>query len=921
MLMRVKQLSLSLLLIAGSMAVGATPVLLHSAHNIEEYQLKNGMRVILAENPKENRVYMNTIYFTGSLNDPQGKGGLAHLLEHLAFKGTKDVPGEEFQRRLDQYTLSNNASTGYYATQYSNVIRAEQKAINQILYLEAQRMQHLVLQDQFIPKEIDIVKREREVRLDNPSAVIRDQIMKAAYGNQHLGRSPIGDLAELESIGLPELQQYYQNWYAPNNAVLVLTGKFNKAQLIKQIDQEFSPLQKRDLPQAAAKIEFDLNRMQQRHFSVAKGSDYIYMNLYMQPKEQRLKTALAVAPYLYSLEPSGKLYAPMVKSGLATGVVAVNETDQERNIFLVGAEYPPQHAAQTVNKALIEQVETSPANFNATELQRIKDMNKNAVNTLLKSSSGVMALISNYVIDRDGKWQAFFSDQKELQALDIQQVNQSLNEFLTAKNRISASIIPTPEDQKKAATEPVENQTKTLDQQTVAVEVLKDAKTYKTEVKSYVKTAKSKLNSVDQKIQRGSLENGVKYALFPTTTRDDKTYATISIDFGSAESLFERRELIGLTGYLVLRGSEQYERQKLIDESIKVNGNASVSGGSTNSFNIQISAQSEHFAEYFKFVLDNLKQPKFEQQEFELIRDQILATLDRSYTEPNAVLTLKLGQILEQYQPGHVLYHTDPERSKVEIKNLTNAQVKAFYHEFFNLKYAQVAVTGDFDAKNMQQLLAEELGDWPGQAKFERILPKYKAYPAQKHHVFAEPREFGSYAAVLTLPVNSEAQDSAALTVFNHILGNSQLSSRLAQELRENNGLVYGFDSSLNMNRYVESGALTISANYSAGQSARVSEAIHKVLNELIKQGVTEQELEQAKAAILKRRLTNLEDERNIHRMLTNQLEHNENMQSRIQRDQAFAKLTIQDLNRVIKTYLKPNQLVEVMADQYGKTE
>lgn len=920
MLMRVKQLSLAVWLVAGSMTVAATPVLLHSAHNIQEYQLNNGMRVILAANPKESRVYMNTIYLSGSLNDPQGKGGLAHLLEHLAFKGTTQVPGEEFQRRLNQYTLSNNASTSYYATQYSNVIRAEQKAINEILHLEAQRMQHLVLQEKFIPTEIDIVKREREIRLDQPMSVLMDQMVKSAYGNQHLGRLPIGDLQELESIGLQELQQYYQDWYAPNNAVLVITGKFDQSTLLQQIDQQFSPIAKRALPQGAAKIKFDLQQMTQRQFSVAKGSDYLQLHFYMQPKDPNLSDALAFAPYLYSLEPTGKLYAPLVEAGVATGVVALDASDQERNVSVMAAVYSPKQDAQAVQQGLIEQVERSPARFNATELQRIKDMQKNGVENALKSSAAMLGIISQYVVDRDGQWQAFFSDQDKLQNIDVATVNRHLNQFLKAEHRITASVIPTPEDQKQAATQAPSTAAKTLDQQPVPEEVLKDVKTYKTEVKTYLKTAKTKLQQVDQQIQRGRLDNGVKYALFPTTTRDDKTYATISIDFGDADSLFNRSELIGLTAYLLLRGSEQYERQKLIDESIRVSGNAHVSS-SNNSFTIQISAKKQHFEDYFKFVVENLKQPKFEDKEFELIRQQTLASLDRAYTEPDTVAALKLAQLVEQYQPGDMRYHFDPELSKARLNQASNAQIKAFYQEFFNLKHAQVAVTGEFNPNQMQQLLAQQLGNWSGQAHFARILPRYQAYQAQQHHVLAEPREFGSYVALLTLPVSSEDQDAPALTVLNHILGNSQLSSRLAKELREKNGLVYGFSSRLSLNREVQSGALTIAANYSAGQAQQVSHAVHQVLNRLIQTGVTEQELAEAKAAILKRRVTNLEDERNIHKMLTSQLEHQENMQSRIERDRAFAKLSNKDIQRVIQRYIQPTQLIEVMADQYAKAE
>ena len=181
----------------------AKPVLVKSEQEISEYKLDNGMRIVLAPNQKENTVYMNTIYFTGSLNDPQGKGGLAHLLEHLAFKGTKNIAGESYQRQLDQYTLSNNASTEYYSTRYTNYIRPEQNAVDKVLELEAERMDKLVLKEQYVPAEIAIVRREREIRLDQPFSALLDQMWKSAYGNQSLGRLPIGDLEELKSIKAP----------------------------------------------------------------------------------------------------------------------------------------------------------------------------------------------------------------------------------------------------------------------------------------------------------------------------------------------------------------------------------------------------------------------------------------------------------------------------------------------------------------------------------------------------------------------------------------------------------------------------------------------------------------------------------------------------------------------------------------------
>ena len=312
MLMQLKQLTLSLCVLGFGTSTFAQTVLVKSEHQIEEYKLDNGFRVLLAPNDKENKVLVNTIYFTGALNDPKGKGGLAHLLEHLAFKGTENVKGEEFQRRLDQHTLMTNASTGYYSTKYTNIVRPEVNALNEIIHLEAERMDKLVLQEKFVPSEINIVMREREVRMDQPFAVLMDQMWKAAYGNESLGRLPIGDLPELKSIKMNELQTFYRNWYAPNNAVMVISGKFDKAEVLKQIDQQFSPIAARKLPAQAVVPLLNSSKIEPRKFQVKKGSDLARFNIYLNGKNDSIQPALSVAPYLFTLQPSGHLYSEMV---------------------------------------------------------------------------------------------------------------------------------------------------------------------------------------------------------------------------------------------------------------------------------------------------------------------------------------------------------------------------------------------------------------------------------------------------------------------------------------------------------------------------------------------------------------------------------------------------------------------------------
>ena len=918
MLMRFKQLTLSLCFLGLSTTAWSQTVLVKSEKNIEEYKLDNGFRVVLAPNNKENKIFVNTIYFTGSLNDPKGKGGLAHLLEHLAFKGTQDVKGDEFQRRLDQYTLMTNASTEYYSTRYTNIVRPEPQALNEILYLESQRMDKLVLQKKFVPSEIEIVKREREIRMDQPFSVLMDQMFKAAYGNQYLGRLPIGDLPELKSIQLDEVNKFYRTWYAPNNAVMVISGKFDKAEVLKNIDKNFSPIAARTIPASVQVPKLDSSKINPRNFLVQKGSDLAKFHIYMNGQNQKIQPALALSPLLYTMQPSGHLYQGLVETGISTAVQSTTWLDQDFNLVFLGAIYAPNNDEKKVESTLISQVENGKA-FDDIELKRVKTLMQNQADLIMNDATALGSRLSDYIVSSKGNWGQYFNDLDAVQKLNVNEVNQTLKLFLTPEHRIAGDIKPTPEEQKKALEQKKQQEKlKTLDQQQAAEEPLKDASIYKQEVSQYVKSSADYLQNTEKKIQRGKLKNGMQYALFPTQTRDDRVYATITLDFGTEKSLFDKGTVLDLTSYLLLRGSDKYTLQQVADKSIEAGG-AATATSADNGMTINIQARKDKFEDFFKFVVEVMKHPSFEQTQFDLIKSQSLASLDRPYTEPETVAALNLARLIEIYQPGDLRYHFEPEFAKKQLNQATQAQVKQLYNQFFAMNHAQIAITGDFDAKKMQQFIAQSFGSWSSSQPYQKILSTDTDYPAQKVHALSEQREFGNYQSILTFPVGVDHPDAPALIVFTNILGQSQLSSRLGQELREKNALVYGFGSDLQLDSDTNVGALTIEANYTAGRGEQVSQTVHHVLQKLLQNGVTEQELESAKADILKKRVTTLEDERSIHRMLNSQLERGKNMLDRGQRDRDIAKLSKADIDAVIKKYIKLDHFVEVMADQYGQ--
>jgi zinc protease len=610
----------------------------------------------------------------------------------------------------------------------------------------------------------------------------------------------------------------------------------------------------------------------------------------------------------------------MVETGIATNVQSTTWLDDDFNLVFMGAIYAPNHDAKKIDQSLISGVEQNPS-FNDVELKRVKNLIQNAHDNLMSSATAVGGMLSDYVVTSHGDWAQYFKDQQRIQNLTVNETNSTLKSFFTQQHRFHGDIQPTPEDQKKALEQKqATEKPKTLDQQAAAVEPLKDVSVYQAEVAQYVQQSKQYLEATEKKIQRGTLKNGMQYALFPTSTRDDKTYATIEVNFGTAEALKNKSQILDFMAYLLLRASEQYSLQNIADKTIEAGGDATAAA-IDNGITIQISAKKEKFEDFFKYIVSVMKNPKFEQSQFDLIKLQSLSSLDRPYTEPETVSSLTIARLLETYQPGDLRYHFEPELAKQQIQAATNQQVIDLYKKYFAMDHGFISVTGQYDAKAMQKLLNQQFGNWTGKQPYQRLSTEFNTYKAQKVHALSEQREFGSYQALQTLPVGVDNKDAAALIVFSYILGDSQLSSRLGQELREKNALVYGFGSQLNLDSFNDAGALSIEANYTAGKSAEVSQVVRKVLQDLLTTGVTSQELEAAKANIMKQRVTSLEDERIIHRMLNSQLERNKKMDSRGLRDQEFAKLTKADVDAAIKKYIKPEQLVEVMADQYGQAQ
>lgn len=248
--------------------------------------LSNGLEVIIREDHRSPMVMSQIWYKVGSTDESGNTLGVAHVLEHMMFKGTHKVPNDEFTRLSRIYGGSINAST---FTNYTNYYQLYPKTYLPLaLELEADRMRGLKIQQKDFETEIKVVMEERRQRTDdNPRSLAFERFKWIAYPTSHYRQPVIGHMKSLENIRLEDVQQWYKTWYSPNNAILVIVGDVDPESTLRQIQKYFGDLKPQKLPQRNDVTEFD--QLGYRHMQIQ--SKVQVPNLYMAWNVKSLKTA------------------------------------------------------------------------------------------------------------------------------------------------------------------------------------------------------------------------------------------------------------------------------------------------------------------------------------------------------------------------------------------------------------------------------------------------------------------------------------------------------------------------------------------------------------------------------------------------------------------------------------------------------
>ncbi len=874
-----------------------------SVEGISEYTLSNGMKVLLFPDASKATTTVNVTYKVGSLHENYGETGMAHLLEHMLFKGTPT--NSDITADMKKRGMSYNASTWLDRTNYFETFSADAAQLNWALKLEADRMVNSFVARKDLDSEMTVVRNEMESGENSPVSVLLERMMSTSYLWHNYGKSTIGARADVENVSIERLQAFYRNYYQPDNAVILVAGRFDAASTLAQINDTFGKIQKpaRVLPKiyTVEPVQDGEREVVVRRVGDTQLAGVVY---HMPPASHADAAAMAVLADILGDTPSGRLHKALVETKQATSVFGFNFELREPGTMLYMAQMPLTADARQVSMALIAQVEgLGNKPVTAAEVDRAKNSLLKSYDVVLNDANRLGTEMSESIAS--GDWRLFFIGRDRIKAITADDANRVAAAYLKPSNRTLGLFFP--DAKPNRADIPA------------APDVAALVKDYKGEAAIAAGEAfdPSPAN-IESRTERGQFKFGAKYALLTKKTRGETVRGVISLHFGDLKNLKNTKTAAEIAGAMLMYGTPTMSREQIANTLDKLKATVSISGDA-DSARISLQTTRGNLPAVMNLVQDLLRNSSFPENEFEQLRTQSITDVESQLSDPEAIASTELSRHFNTFAKDDPRYVDSFAESIAALKAVKLADVKSFHKEFYGMNNAEFSFVGDFDAAALKAQADKLFADWKSSKPYSRLENPYQAV-ATVDKTFETPDKANSLVLMRQgFAMNQDAADYPAMVIGNYILGGGTLKSRIADRIRKKDGLSYGagsqFDAGvIDANAYLLGYAITAPEN-----AAKVENAFREEIARILKDGVTEVEVADAIAGYLKARESRRNEDAGVAASLADQAFYGFTMQRVIDLENNVRKLDVAQVNAALRAYLKPENLSFFAAGDFAK--
>jgi zinc protease len=886
---------------AASKGVAAQEV--RAIEGVTEYRLSNGLQVLLYPDESSSTVSVNVTYKVGSRHESYGETGMAHLLEHMNFKGTPSHL--KIMDELSSRGAQANATTSYDRTNYFETLPATAANLEWALGMEADRMIHSFIAKKDLDTEMTVVRNEFESGENNPGRVLQERVLETAYLWHNYGHPTIGARADIEGVPIERLQKFYHTYYQPDNATLIVTGRFEPKATLAYIEQSFGAIPKptRVLPNV---YTVEPTQDGEREVTLRRtGSQQILMEAFHVPSDAHPDSvSLSLLTSLLNQKPAGLLYKRLVEPKLAVSANAELESLFDPGYLMISVIVPKDGDVATVRRelaAILQTVRTQ--GFPQVELERVRNDEFNGYERLLNSSPAVASNLSENVAA--GDWRLMFWDRDQLKKVALDDVLRVANTYLVDSNLTVGTFIPDG------------NPVRAVITPAPKLDALFAGYSGNAAVAGGENFAATPQN-IEARVKRGTA-GSIKTAYLIKKSRGDRVTGVINLHFGSAESLQNKADIGQYTAGLLMRGTQLHTRQQIQDELTRLKATVRINGGAPG-VSVSFETPASTLSQTLDLVSEILKQPLLPAADLDELKRDSLSRIDTSRTDPNAIAGLAMRRSLSPYAPGDFRYAATLDERTTSVKAVSIGDIQSFYKQFYGASNAVAALVGNFDGAAVTKQLTELFGSWKSPSPYERPVGVYKLTSSDSK-VFATPDKANAIFLVgSALKLRDDDPEYPALKVANEILGGGLLNSRLATRIRQKDGLSYGVGSQLNADSQDPIGSFSIYAISAPQNTGKAESGAKEEIAKALADGFTPAEISAAKSGILQ----SMTVARSSDTALAGDLAEHLYLGRDFTWDAKFEKdlnaATPKVIHKAMQQFIVPSQFVTVKAGDFAKT-
>ena len=876
--------ALSILLLIWGFAVEASGGNLNPADDVLRATLSNGLRVVIVRNPIAPVVTTVVNYLVGSNEAPQGFPGTAHAQEHMMFRGSPGLSAEQLANITAAMGGMFDADTQQEVTQYFFTVPAED--LDVALHIEAIRMRGVLDSEKLWQPERGAIEQEVAQDLSSPQYVFYTKLLAAMFRGTPYAQDALGTRASFDKTTGAMLKRFYDTWYVPNNAILVIVGDMQPQAALAEVKKQFEGIARKAIPERA---EIHLAAVRPETFELKTDLPYgmVAIAFRMPGYESPDYAASQVLADVLNNQ-RGDLYG-LAAEGKALSAGFSLSTLPKAGLGFVAAAFPKGSEPQALLKAVRKVLADSVANGFAADLVATAKRHAATDAEFEKNSISGLAMAWSQALAVEGR-QSPQEDVTAVRQVSVDDVNRVARKYFNPDQAVTAILTPQPSGAPTTAAGFGGRESFAPEQKTAV------------QLPEWAGKALNRLSIPESSLHpvTTTLPNGLRLIVQPVSVSNTvgvyghvKNNPDLQVPEGKegVEDVLDQLFSFGTTSL------DRVAYQKALDDI----GAYAFAGAR---FSLQ--ARADQFERGVQLLADNELRPALPETAFRIVQRQVADTVAGQLQSPDYLSHQALRTAL--FPKG------DPalrQATAATVSSLTLGDVKAYYRNVFRPDQTTLAIIGNVSPEKARGIIEKHFGDWKAEGpRPETVLPQVPPNPPSTMVVPNSSRVQDKVTLAETVGLNRYHPDYYALQLGNHVLGGGFYATRLFQDLREKTGLVYNVSSSFEVGK--SRGVYVVEYACDPPNVSKARLIVERNLHDMQAILVSDEALLQAKAMLLRKITLSESSLENIAQGFLARADLDLPLDEPIAAARRYVNFTAEQVKAAFARWLRPRDLVQV---------